>query len=152
MFSKIKKYQSHPWVKQLHDIRVLGLLVFGVIVVLVSWNGVNVIQTNYDLEKQVSKLDQQNQVQQLENNNLKLQNQYYTTDTYLELTARKQFGKAAPGETEVIVPKSVALAHTVDLSQIDTSATKKTAPAKPTYQRNFESWINFFAHRQSTAN
>jgi len=148
MLEKLKQYQNHPWVNQLKDVRVLGLLVFVVIVVLVSYSGVNVIQTNFNLEKQVSKLQQQNQVNQLENNNLKLQNEYYNTDTYAELTARKQFGKAAPGETEVIVPKSVALAHTVDLPDLSQKQAAKVAPAKSTYQQNFEAWMNFFLHRQ----
>ena len=149
MLEKLKQYQNHPWVNQLKDVRVLGLLGFVVIVVLVSWSGVNVIQTNFNLEKQVSKLEQQNQVNQLENNNLKLQNEYYNTDTYLELTARKQFGKAAPGETEVIVPKSVALAHTVDIPDIEQKTPAKAAPGKSVYQQNFEAWMSFFLHRQN---
>jgi cell division protein FtsB len=149
MFEKLKRYQNHPWVNQLKDVRVLGLLAFVVIVVLVSWSGVNVIQTNFNLEKQVSKLQQQNQVAQLENNNLKLQNEYYNTDTYVELTARKQFGKGAPGETEVIIPKSVALAHTVALPELGQKSTAKAVPAKSTYQQNFEAWMNFFLHRQN---
>ena len=149
MFEKIKQYQNHPWVTQLKDVRVLGLLTFTVIVVLVSWSGVNVIQTNFNLEKQVSQLQQQSQVSQLENNNLKLQNEYYNTDTYLELTARKQFGKVAPGETEVIIPKTVALAHTVDIPGVEQKTAAKAVPAKSKYQQDFEDWMNFFLHRQT---
>lgn len=152
MLDKIKKYKNHPWITQLKDVRVLGLLVFVVIVVLVSWSGVNVIQTNFNLEKQVSKLQQQDQVAELENNNLQLQNEYYNTDTYLELVARKQFGKAALGETEVIVPKTVALAHTIDVPQLVIKTVPKAIPAKSKYQQNFEAWMNFFLHRPTADN
>lgn len=135
------------WLLQLRDVRMLGLLAFLVIVLLVSWSGVNVIQTNYDLEKQVSKLQQENDVQQLANNNLKLRNEYYNTDTYLELSARKQFGKAAPGETVLIVPKGVALAHTVDVPQAITPAATKVEAQLPAYQKNLQAWFNFFLRR-----
>lgn len=149
MLDKIKSYQHHPWVEQLKDVRVLGLLAFVVIVMLVSWSGVNVIQTNFDLEKQVSKLEQQNEVAELKNKNLKLQNEYYNTDAYLELTARKQFGKAAPGETAIIIPKKVALSYTVELPEVDQKEAKAALPAQSKYQQNFETWMNFLLHRQS---
>lgn len=150
MIDKIKNIPQHPRVTRLaaqaKDIRVIGFMAFAVLVLLVSWSTVSVIQTNYDLQKQVSTLAQQNKVSELENNNLKLKNQYYNTDQYLELAARRQFGKAAPGEKVLIVPKNVALAHTVNLPD---AATKKTTDdQKPVYQRNFETWMDFFFHRQ----
>ncbi len=111
--------------------------------VLVSWNTVGVIQTNYDLQKRLSRLEQQNEVYNLENENLKLKNEYYNSDQYLELTARKQFGKAAPGERVYIVPKNVALEHTVELPKPKEQAPEVANP-KPMYQRNFEAWMDFF--------
>ena len=148
MFEKLTQYKNHPYVEQFHDIRAVGLAVFGVIVLLVSWSGAKAIQTNYDLQKQISQLQQENQVHQLENNNLKLQNEYYNTDQYLELQARQNFGLGLPGETELLVPKSVAMAHTVNLASQSSQA--KASSRQPFYQRNFESWINFFLHRQSS--
>ena len=147
MFEKIKNYLKHPWVSQLKDVRVLGLVVFAVIVVLVSWSGANVVQTNFNLEKQVSQLAQQNQVAELKDNNLKLQNQFFNTDTYLELMARQEFGKAAPGETEVIIPRNVALMHTVDLPALANQQTVKAPTTGSKYQQNFQAWMNFFLHR-----
>ncbi len=134
-------------VKELHDVRVMGLLVFGVILLLVSWSGLQAIETNYKLQQQIARLEQQSQVTQLENNNLKLSNEYYNTEQYLELEARRQFGKAAPGEKLILVPKSVALTHTVDTPELTESA-EKTPSLKPVYQRNFEAWMNFFFHRE----
>ena len=148
MIEKIKNSHYLAYAQQLRDVRVLGLVFFGALVLLVSWSGIQVIQTNYDLQKQISQLQQQNEVQQLENNNLKLRNEYYNTDEYLELTARKQFGKAAPGETVLLVPKSVALAHTVAPPQTATKSAVVSVVHKPGYQQNFEAWMDFFLHRE----
>ena len=127
----------------------IGLLVFVGIVLLISWSGAKAIDANYKLQKQISELDQQNQVQQLTNRNLQLQNQYYNTPQYLELSARQNFGLAAPGETELIVPKTVALAHTVTLDDMDQKLAVTTKSKQPAYQHNFQAWMDFFLHRQT---
>jgi len=132
----------------LRDIRNVGLLVFTIIVLLISWSGAKSIQTNYTLQKQISQLSQENTVQKLEDTNLALQNQYYNTSQYLELSARQNLGLGAPGETELLVPKDVALAHTV--KQPGNAAASSAVPKQPFWQRNFERWIDFFLHRQST--
>lgn len=148
---KIKNYLKHPSVKQLQDVRVLGLAAFGILAVLVSWSTITAIQTNYELQKQIAGLQQENDVKKLENTNQQLANEYYKSDQFLELAARRQFGKAAPGEKLVIVPKSAALAHTVDLPHTATEAAE--APAQTSrYQRNFQAWMDFFMHRLNTSN
>jgi len=134
--------------ERLRDVKFAGLMLFLVIVLLISWSGVKSIQSNYTLQKQISVLNQQNQVQQLANNNLQLENQYYNTDTYLDLSARQNFGLAAPGEKEIVVPKAVALTYTTPLSKADTGGTQAKLQ-QPTGQRNFEAWVNFFLHRAS---
>jgi len=121
-------------------------VIFVVIVLLISWSGVKSIQTNYGLQKQIAELKQQNQVQQLSNDNLALQNQYYNSNQYLELSARQNFGLAAPGEQELIVPKTVAQSYTVKLSSASSAPATKTPP---TYQKHVQSWLDFFLHRQA---
>jgi Septum formation initiator len=121
-----------------------------VIVLLISWSGVKSIQANYGLQKQITALQQQNELQKLQNDNLALQNQYYNSNQYLELSARQNFGLAAPGETEIIVPASVAMAYTVNLpSTVKPDAAKAKQPA---YQRDFQSWVDFFLHRPGSGN
>ncbi len=149
MLGKIKKYQKSAVWRNLRDVRFLGFMVFGVMVLLASWSGVSVIETNYELQKQIAQLDQQNQVQQLTNTNLKLQNEYYNTDTFLELTARKQFGKGAPGEKLLLVPKSVALAHAKQLPEEKPAAPATQPTDQPGYQKNFNAWMDFIFHRES---
>jgi len=148
MHEKLKDLKKYPYASVLADTRSLGLIAFGIIALLVSWSGVKTIQTNYELQKQISEQTQQNNVQKLENTNLKLRNEYYKTDQFLELAARRQFGKAAPGETVFIVPKKVALANTVDLPGTN-QPKKQDLGQKPQYQKNLEAWTNFFFRNRS---
>lgn len=150
MLDKIKNVHQHPYTQELRDVRVLGLIVFAIIVLLVSWSGVRVIETNYRLQQQIARMEEQTKLLELENANKKLENEYYETDQYLELQARKQFGKAAKGETVLIVPKKVALAHTVELPKPKDEEKKKTTPSKPFYQKNFEAWMEFLFRRTNT--
>ncbi|PIZ63064.1 hypothetical protein COY17_01335 [Candidatus Saccharibacteria bacterium CG_4_10_14_0_2_um_filter_52_9] len=138
------------YIRQLNDVRFVGQVLFVVIVLLISWSGIKTIQTNYGLQKQISSLNHDNTLQRLQNDNLKLQNDYYNSNQYLELAARQNFGLAAPGEKMIVVPEVVALANTVDLPS--SSKKDEAAARKPAYQRNFESWTNFFLHRQNSGN
>lgn len=147
MQTKIEQYKelSIEFIQRLGDIRFTGQLVFAVIVLLITWSGVKSIQENYGLQKQITALKQQNQLQSLQNSNLALENEYLDSSQYLELSARQNFGLAEPGEKEIIVPESVALADTVNLPTTQVIPVTKQQPA---YQSNFESWVNFFMHRQ----
>lgn len=152
MLEKIKNYYETPFIKAFGDVRNLGMIAFGVIALLVTWSSVKVVQTNYGLQKQLSALQQQNDVQELTNNNLKLQNQYYNTDQYLELSARQHFNRAAPGETLLIVPKEVAMGHTIDVPKPQTTVDSVLATDQASggsLQRNFNAWLDFLFHRQA---
>jgi cell division protein FtsB len=89
----IEKYRPH--LSKLADIRVLGQIVFVVIVLLISWSGVKVIHTNYQLQQQIARVQQENEIRKLQNENQKLKNDYYNSPQYLELSARQNFGLAA---------------------------------------------------------
>jgi cell division protein FtsB len=141
--------QISLFLRRMNDPRFVGQLIFVVVVLLISWSGVKSIQTNYSLQKQITALNQQNSLQKLRNDNLSLQNQYYNSNQYLELSARQNFGLAAPGEKEVVVPASVAQAYTVNLPGMP-SPDAATKAKQPAYQRNFQSWVDFFLHRQNT--
>ena len=130
---------------QLRDVRVAGQVLFVIIVLLVSWSGVKAIDANYRLQQQIATLDEQNKVQELENNNLKLRNDYYSSNQYLELSARQNFGLGAQGETELIVPKNVALAYTAPEPK---PPAPKPNSEPPAYQRNVQAWVDFFLHRR----
>jgi cell division protein FtsB len=139
----------YDYILQFRDVRAVGLLLFLVVVLLISWSGVKVIDTNYRLQKQISEYEQHNELQKLTNTNIKLQNDYYQTNQYLDISARQNFGLAAPGETLINISPNVALAHTVDLQDTEEVQAQKTKEKQPTYQRNFQSWIDFLFHRQT---
>jgi cell division protein FtsB len=141
------KDQALSYARQLQDVRFAGQVLFVVLVLLISWSGVKTIQTNYGLQKQISELKQKNEVGKLENTNLALKNQYYNTNQYLELSARQNFGLAAAGEKEVIVPKQVAMNYTTSMPQLPQGET--IATKSPAYQQHFQAWMNFFLHRPS---
>jgi cell division protein FtsB len=147
MLEKIKSSQT---VKSLSDVRSLGMIAFGIIALLVTWSSIKVVQTNYDLQKQISAMQQVNDVQQLANNNLKLKNQYFNSNEYLELAARRHFNKAAPGEKLLIIPKEVALAHSIDVPKPKKASDVVTDTAKASgssAQHNFDAWLDFLFHR-----
>jgi cell division protein FtsB len=143
-----KLEKIYDYALQFRDVRAAGLMLFLVVVLLISWSGLKVIDTNYRLQQQIAQLEQQTEVHRLSNINTKLQNDYYQTDQYLEITARQNFGLAKPGETLLNVSSDVALRHTVDLPDEEKIETKKTTSKQPAYQRNFQAWINFLLHRQ----
>ena len=145
MINIIKKFYQNNIQPFLKDTRFIGLVVFLIIVLLVTWSGVKSVQTNYGLQKQISKLQQENQVQKLKNDNLQLENSYYNTNQYLELSARQNFGLAESSETEVIIPRSVALSRLVPLSTQPVSNQPTSVQSK--WQNNFDAWVNFFMHR-----
>lgn len=150
MFEKIKNTHKHPLIQEFRDMRMLGLIVFAVIVLMVCWSGVRVIETNYRLEQQIARLEEEAKLRKLEKENKRLETEYYKTDQYLELQARGSFGKAAPGETLLLVPEEVALARTVDLPQETEAEAAANEPQKPHYQRNFEAWMDFFFRRSAS--
>jgi cell division protein FtsB len=132
-------------IQHFSDPRFVGQIVFVVIVLLVSWSGIKSIQSNYGLQQQITALKQQNDLQQLKNANSKLQNDYYNSKQYLELSARQNFGLAVSGEKEVIVPESVAASYVSGLQDVK-PATVAVARAN-IKQSNVQAWINFFLHR-----
>lgn len=136
--------------EMLRDPRMIGIALFMVVVFLITWSGVKAIETNYGLQREISKLEQQNAVQDLQNENMKLQKEYYNTPQYLDIAARKEFGLAAPGETVLVVPKDVAMKHTIETPAAATQKAGEAAVKKPAIQRNFNAWMDFFLNRSHT--
>ena len=145
MINQIKIYYHDKIKNNLRDIKFVGLMVFLVIMLLVTWSGIKSVQTNYGLQKQIANLSQQNQLQKLKNDNLALQNKYYDTNQYIVLSARQNFGLAASGETEVIIPHNVAMNQLVSVPE--DQSVKISVGTQSFWQRNFEMWVNFFMNR-----
>ncbi|HET8991956.1 MAG TPA: septum formation initiator family protein [Candidatus Saccharimonadales bacterium] len=149
MIGKLK-YQKkiEYFLSRFSDIRFIGQVIFVVVVLLISWSGVKSIQTNYDLQKQITALKQQNELQQLQDENQKLQNQYYQTNQYLDIAARQNLGLGVSGEKELLVPTQVAWSYTVNIPSLDQAP--KATVKRSSIQSNFDSWVNFFLHRTNS--
>jgi cell division protein FtsB len=132
------------FIYRLRDIRFAGQVLFVVIVLLISWSGVKAILMNYGLEKQIAAAKQENELQQLENNDLKLQNEYYQSNQYLELQARLNFGLAQPGEQEILVPENVALSYA---PKVKLPRNQIKISGEPAIVQNIQAWFNFFIRR-----
>ena len=128
------------------DIKFTVQIIFIAIVLLMTWSGISAIQSNYNLHQQISELNQQNQLASLENSTIALQNEYYQSNQYLDLSARQDFGLARPGEKELIVPDSVALSYTKSVPFQAGSANNISS----NNQLNYQTWIDFFLHRNPT--
>lgn len=147
MISKIKNINYKKLYKEFSDVRLIGLIMFGVVAVLVAWSSLKTLQINYELQKKEAVLRQKNSNKKLENENLKFKNTYFETDEYLELTARRQFNKAAPGEELYLIPREVALEKSVDPPKTPEEKKQAQAKNKPKYQQNFEAWVDFLFGR-----
>ncbi|HET9850145.1 MAG TPA: septum formation initiator family protein [Candidatus Saccharimonadales bacterium] len=134
--------------KQLTDIKNIGLYIFTVILLAIAWSTAKTIQNNYQLQKQISVLRQQNQVLSLENQNAGLQNQFYQTNQYLDLSARQNLGLAAPGEKVLLVPQNVALRY-IDPAIVKTQSASAQAPDnRSKIIKNVEAWRDFLLGRR----
>jgi cell division protein FtsB len=149
MTPEMKKIWNSKRAKQLFDIRNIGLYVFGIVVLAITWSGVRTVQSNYELQKKVSELKQQNVVLGLENGNTGLQNKYLQTDQYLELAARQNLGLTAPGETVLLVPKTTAMKN-VDPSLGPTIKASNTEiiDHRTKFAKNLEDWRDFLLGRK----
>lgn len=126
MVDKIRQKIADFWTLQ-------RIIVAAVVVIVVIWIAmtIQVLNDNYKYQRQVDNAKLDNQVLELENENLKLEQMYYQTDEYKELSARSLLGKAQPGEHMVILPR---VQPTESAKQTDeVSATKS----------NVDQWLDF---------
>lgn len=143
----IKKYKISEIIETLRDVRVVSFIAFGIISLLVAWNIIGVIEKNYELQQQIAQLDRENTLQSLRNTNQALRNEYFNSQQYLELQARRQLGLAAEGETVYLVPESVALANSIEVQERPSVAPPEDE--KPWYRQNLEEWREFFFRNES---
>lgn len=151
MLKQLTDFWTSKQRQQLTDPRNIGLYIFVVIVLAITWSGVKTVQNNYELQKQISVLKQNNTVIQLENENTKLQNKYFETKQYLELAARQNLGLAAPGEQILLVPKAVAMKYvdpSLSLTPKSTSTAQNSADNRSSYAKNIEDWRDFLLGRK----
>ena len=148
MLNNINKFWRNPKTRQSLDPKNLPVYLFTLVVLAIAWSGVKTIQDNYQLQKKISVLKQQNAVLQLQNDNAKLQNQYYNTNQYLDLAARQALGLASPGEKVLLIPKATALKY-VDQTLAANSSSNGNTTTQSRYVKNIEAWRDFLLGRKT---
>ncbi len=151
MSDEEKTFWNKELIGKLTDPRNVGLYIFIVIVLAITWSSVKTVQTNYELQKKISGLKQQNNVLSLQNDNAGLRNQYLQTDQYLELAARQSLGLAAPGESVLLVPESVALKYVSKTGwSKPTDTATKSADSRSKVSKNLQDWRDFLLGRKAS--
>lgn len=118
-----------------------GMLI--IVGVAVFWLGfmtitIDVMNRNYRLQRQVDQGALDNQVIEIQNENLRLEQAYYKTNEYLELSARALLGKALPGE------------HLVLLKRAEVADTNQGKIDQQFEQRsNLDQWLDFLSGKHN---
>lgn len=118
-----------------------GMLI--IVGVAVFWLGfmtitIDVMNRNYRLQRQVDQGVLDNQVIEIQNENLRLEQAYYKTNEYLELSARALLGKALPGE------------HLVLLKRAEVADTNQGKTNQQFEQRsNLDQWLDFLSGKHN---
>ena len=69
-----------------------------------TWRAISSMSRNWELEQRLSSRERELAVTRLEVGNLEAENDYYKTEEYQELSARKRQGKKLSGETMIYLP------------------------------------------------
>lgn len=143
MIDKIKNTLSSKHFRSYFSLGATGIYLIAVVSLSVAWASTKAIQRNYQLMKEISVLEQEADIAEQKVANQKLENEYYKSDSFLELAARSQLNKAAPGEKLMIVPREVALSKLPAGSEQDEEF-KETIQAK---LPNWQAWLQFLTGR-----
>ncbi len=129
-----KKIRSHLTLNN-------GVLLVALLITLSwVWGTVQAIQQNFELQQQVDGLSQQIAYQDLQNQTLQFENQYYNSNEYLELSAREHLNKANAGEKLLILPPTTVSDKGSSLQPAVTPISKRS---------NFQQWIYFLFGNKS---
>lgn len=124
----LKNFRTHLTLN--NGVLLVALLVTG----SWAWGTVGAIQQNFVLQQEVDSLGQQIAYQELENQTLQFENQYYGGQEYLELSAREHLNKASSGEKLLILPPNTVSDKAAVVQQPVTPISKRS---------NFQQWLYF---------
>jgi|GEM_PF-205309 len=95
------------------------------------------IAKNWELQQQMNAKQTEMELLKLDVNKTKLENQYFASDEYQELEARRLLGKKLPGETMIDLPNNSEIAKSKHpkLTLDERIEARKLS--------NFEQWLEF---------
>lgn len=102
------------------------------------WGSLNVMQRNYNLQKELDQKKQQLEIAELETANLELEKKYYQTEEYQDLAVRSSgLNLVEPGEKVLILPSNSQAAKDADNSSTTVSQASSVEVS------NFQQWMTF---------
>ncbi len=103
-----------------------------------TWGAISAMSRNWELAEEVTNKKHEQALLKLEVETLELENEYYKSDEYLELAARKYQNKKLPDETLIYLPdNSEAAIHKYD------EDSKVEENEVVTSRSNFDQWLEF---------
>ena len=115
----------------IHNIATAGAIILGLVF---TYNAITATTRNWQLEQKLKERSLESAKLGIEVDTLTLEKQYYNTEEYQEIMARKKQNKMLPGETMVILPDNSEKART-KYSDVDNKIEQKRS--------NFEEWLDF---------
>ena len=112
--------------------RIRSYLLYGLGVFIALYLITSLVQTirkNYDLRTQVAQLQEEIDLLEIQQEELRYRIEYYQTEAFREKEARAKLGLQLPGESIIILPDDVR------------AASKK--PQRASRQTNFQQWLDF---------
>ena len=100
-----------------------------------TWSAISAMSRNWELEQRLVTKRYERDILQLEIEALELENQYYASEEYQDLTARAKQNKLADGESLIYLPDNSDYAkHKHDEPKVE------EIRAEP---KNYEQWLTF---------
>ena len=115
----------------IHNIATAAAIVLGSVF---TYNAVTATTRNWQLEQKLKERTLESAKLKIEVETLELEKQYYKTDEYKEIMARKKQNKMLKGETMVILPSNSEKAINKYTDVDHESNTKRS---------NFDEWLDF---------
>lgn len=103
-----------------------------------TWGSVSMMQRNYSLQRKLDDKQRQLTLHELEVDTLELQRNYYRSDEYQELAARRYLGLANKDEKLIVLPPNSEEAKKVD-EQTDITVVAQTKTS------NLQQWMDFLS-------
>lgn len=130
------KKAIHHIVRRMSLSGLVGAVLIFIVLSLLG-GSIQAIQDNFRHQLEVDGLAQEVALLELETETMRFQNNYYKTDEYLDLQARKLLGKASPGEKVLILPGTTLKAPPIQGSRQPTTETLLKD------RSNIEQWLYF---------
>lgn len=139
--TKIRKTQY--WLK--HNVFVFDNIIIFIALALCliwTWGTISSMSRNWSLAQELSDKQREKALLELEVETLELENEYYLSEEYQDIAARKYQNKMSPGETMIYLPNNSETAknkHAEEDNTVDQLYADDTS--------NFNQWIKFlFGH------